>query len=198
MLNKILSISHWCFIGFGSLIALWLIFGGRGGSVPTGDEIPAAPVRAQVDSTPAWNPPPLESAGDSVAPKWTPPPASSAPASEPSAPPSMEIKPPGNAAPTVSAAASEVEPPYYDAWPQGGAKAPDAPPAEAPAATPDSSEKKPELEAPAAPSWQEASSPPVEATAGPVARTATRDMPVADPAPGGEAHPLDLTVPVPQ
>lgn len=201
-LNKVLSILHWCFIGLGSLIALWLIFGGRGGPKPTGDELPAAPARAQVDATPVWNPPPLESGGESVAPKWTPPGASAAPAAEAAAPPSMEISPPAappaasNSAP-ADAAAAGAEAPTYESWPQGGANSPAAEPAVAPSETP-KAETTPEPELPRAPAWQDASNPPVEATAGPVARTAARETPAADPTPGGEAHPLDLTVPVPQ
>ncbi len=197
-LNKIFSILHWCFIGLGSLIALWLIFGGRGGPKPTGEDIPAAPARAQVDSTPAWNPPALDTAGDSDAPKWTPPPASTATTAEAAAPPSMEIAPPA-AAPAASApVASESDAPSYDAWPQGDAKLPAAPAAEPTQPEAAAPEASPEPELPAAPAWQEASAPPAAATAGPVARTAARETPVADPVPGGEAHPLDLTVPVPQ
>jgi hypothetical protein len=197
-LNKIFSILHWCFIGLGSLIALWLIFGGRGGPKPTGEDIPAAPARAQVDSTPAWNPPALDTAGDSDAPKWTPPPASVAPTTPAEAPPSMEIAPPA-AAPAGSApVTSESDAPSYDAWPQGDAKLPEAPAADAPQPEAAAPEATPEPELPAAPAWQEASAPPAAATAGPVARTAARETPAASPAPGGEAHPLDLTVPVPQ
>jgi len=197
-LNKVLSILHWCFIGLGSLIALWLIFAGRGGPKPTGDEMPATPARAQVDSTPAWNPPALDTAGDSDAPKWTPPPASSAPSVPAETPPSMDISPPA-AAPAGSApVATESDAPSYDTWPQGGAKPTEAPAAEAPQTESVKPQATPAPEMPAAPAWQEASAPPVAATAGPVARTAAREMPVASPAPGGEAHPLDLTVPVPQ
>ncbi len=196
-LNKIFSILHWCFIGLGSLIALWLIFGGRGGPKPTGNDLPAAPARAQVDATPAWNPPPLDTAGDSDAPKWTPPPASAATTAEAAAPPSMEIASPP--APTSSASdGSELDAPSYDAWPQGNVKSPEAPAAKPAQPEAAAREASPEPELPAAPVWQEASAPPAAATAGPVARTAARETPVASPVPGGEAHPLDLTVPVPQ
>lgn len=197
-LNKIFSILHWCFIALGSLIALWLIFGGRGGPKPTGDDLPAAPARAQV-STPAWNPPALDTAGDSNAPKWTPPSASSTPATAAEAPPSMDVTPPIDAPAAAAPAIEDTQAPSYDSWPQGSSAAP----AETPAAEPDKTEATkpetaPEPQTPAAPAWQEASVPPAAATAGPVARTAARETPVADPVPGGEAHPLDLTVPVPQ
>lgn len=196
-LNRVFSILHWCFIGMGSLIALWLIFAGRGGPKPTGDELPAAPARAQVDSTPAWDPPALDTAGDSNAPKWTPPPASAASAAQAESPPSMDIAPPA-AAPTTSApVAAEPDTSSYDTWPQGSSKSPEMPAGDAPQTEATAPEATPEPEMPAAPAWQEASAPPA-ATAGPIARTAARETPAASPAPGGEAHPLDLTVPVPQ
>lgn len=205
-LNKVLSIAHWCFIGLGSLLALWLIFGGRGGPKPTGDELPAAaPVRAQADTTSAWNPPPLDTAGDSDAPKWTPPAASAAPAAATptvpemnyappamdTAPADMDMAPPAGApAAASSPAPAETESPSHESWPQGGGSAPAEP-----AAPKADSLPEPQLPAQA---WQDPGQSPAAATAGPVARTAARETPAPDAAPGGEAHPLDLTVPVPQ
>ncbi len=196
IMQTVLSIMHWAFIAIGALLALWLIFGGRGGPKPVNDELPAAPARAQVDSPPAWNPPPLPTAGDSEAPKWTPPAVGAAPS------PSANVETGGSSAEMAplpaasepgfdgSARSGEPEASSYESWPRGGREVPEE---QVP-----HPESAPESAAPAAPAWQEAAAPPISATAGPIARTASRETPAADPVPGGEAHPLDLTVPVPQ
>jgi hypothetical protein len=203
-LRSIGSIAHWTFLVLGGVLALWLIFGNRAKPLPAPDDTPVftQPARAEA-SKPAWNPPPLESAGDSIAPAWSPPaaaPVESAPAFEvqtpaPAAPEAPVTEQPGSQTPATepsrsdaySGGASSVARtgPVYEAWP-----ATEQPPAHS------------------TPQMPTADGPSAAAGPGPDLRTARREPAPAATVPAPRASnetvppddvvPLGITVPVPQ
>jgi hypothetical protein len=186
--KSIASIAHWVGIALGSLIALWLIFGGRRGAMPDPDAAPSVNAPARADATPAapvWVPPPLESAGESSAPAWKPPAASAAPIAAPAVTPA-ETAPEATSPLDTPAATAPYEPqapnePQQEAWPRPGVGAPELPGTSAQAA-------------------------PASSAEGPAVRTAQLephvdshgDDPIANDPGASEVHPLEITVPVPQ
>ena len=188
---SIASIAHWVAIVLGGIIALALIFTGRGKPLEEPDK-PGSTAPAPADSTPGWKAPLLSSAGDSSAPSWNPPPLSSAgeSAAPKWTPPAAATPAPTQEMPSTAPAAHEHdhapagEAPAHEAWPKGEASEP-AP-------------SQPEL-----PTMPESTAryAPIGAGAGPAYRTAQREAPLVDqyaPSADDDAQPLGITVPVPQ
>lgn len=209
------SISHWIGLFIGAMLALWLIFGDRKQPLPNVQDVPQfrQPVRADASgSTPAWVPPPLESAGNSEAPAWTPPESEAVDASKPkseaaSAPTATQATAPTSDEQSPGAPGASSDNASQQASPALTASSPGQPnntsPADPETAEPPSYESWPKTEpAPAySPEQTPAYSPeqtPAASSLGEPLQTARREVYTQPESHSDDIQTLGITVAVPQ